>query len=512
MFAKATSSFVKQIDSNGDLIPVSSLNDSDKLQLLSLVTKKKKGWFWQKPKYRPSSFTLQEILTGDALIKPAVTDSVFLKYEGKFGDKDEASAETQFAHLSFSLEGQDTVELESSFGNLKKQEFDLQQLLKVTEKRTIHLNHPFVQQVCEKRNEILCLVNEKVITSQKCSISEHTQIEEKCGGTMGLKTKILKVSVDDNGSITKDADVVLEIPPCTVIAYSVTELLINQNGHFELCLLSEKCGGFDKALLGKNKGGCASTVCSPLSCVDGAHKCQPSALEMDVPSETSLIILKPAIEEANQQFQSFHELAEEKCQQLFRLYCEFLYHEEVISFLENALDELSSAEQPNLLGLQELDSTQAQRVKELLQMLGYSCPNEEGSLKKDITTPEILTAAFYLVSALAGMSEESLAVLGICCETQILPTLHYLINNVPDDGIVPVDNPNMLPLQEEDNFYIAHRLFALSNICLEVRETAIKVITDDQPGMAPVLLCIVLQGFAILSGIKRNTSDPKTQT
>lgn len=86
------------------------------------------------------------------------------------------------------------------------------------------------------------------------------------------------------------------------------------------------------------------------------------------------------------------------------------------------------------------------------------------------------------------------------------------INNVPDDGIVPVDNPNMLPLQEEDNFYIAHRLFALSNICLEVRETAIKVITDDQPGMAPVLLCIVLQGFAILSGIKRNTSDPKTQT
>lgn len=65
----------------------------------------------------------------------AVTDSVFLKYEGKFGDKDEASAETQFAHLSFSLEGQDTVELESSFGNLKKQEFDLQQLLKVTEKR-----------------------------------------------------------------------------------------------------------------------------------------------------------------------------------------------------------------------------------------------------------------------------------------------------------------------------------------------------------------------------------------
>ncbi|XP_051871866.1 gasdermin Eb [Pristis pectinata] len=512
MFAKATSSFVKQIESSGDLIPVSSLNDSDKLQLLSLVTKKKKGWFWQKPKYCPSSFTLQEILTSDALIKPAVTESAFLKYEGKFGDKMEASAETQFAHLSFSLEGQDAVELESSFGNLKKQELDLQQLLKIVEKSTINLNHPFVQQACEKRNEILCIVNEKVITSQKCSISEHTQIEEKCGGTMGLKTKILKVSVDDDGSVTKDADVVLEIPPRTVIAYSVTELLINQNGHFELCLLSDKCGGFDKVLLDRNKRACASTVCAPLSCVDGAHKSQQSALKMDIPSEASLIVLKPAIEEANQQFQPFLELSEENCQQLFRLYCEFLYHEETVSFLENALDELSAAEQPNLLGLQELDSAQAQKVKELLQILGYSCSNKEGSSTKVIKTPELLIATFYLFSALAGMSEESLAVLGICCETQILPTLHYLINNVSDDGMIPVDDPNLLPLREEDNFYIAHRLFTLSNVCLEVRESTIKVITDIQPGMAPVLLCIVLQGFAILSGIKRNMSNPNMQS
>ncbi|XP_069770259.1 gasdermin Eb [Narcine bancroftii] len=512
MFAKATSSFVKQIESRGDLIPVSSLNDSNKLQLLSLVTRKKKEWFWQKLKYCPSSFTLQEILTSDALIKPAVTESAFLKYEGKFEDRMEASGESNFAHLSFNLEGQNAVELESSFGNLKKQEFDLQQLLKIIEKRTIDLNHPFVQQVYEKKNEILCVVNEKIITSEKCSISEHTQIEEKCGGTLGLKTKILKVSVDDNDEVTKDADVVLEIPPCTVIAYSVSELFINQNGHFELCLLSDKYGGFDKTLLDRNKRACARTVSSPLCCVDGAHKSHQSALEMDIPSETSLIILKPAIEEADQQLKPFLELSEENSQQLFGLYCEFLYHEEVISFLENALDELSSAEQPNLLGLQEMDSTQAQKVKELLQILGYSCPSEEGSPKKDITTPELLTTAFYLFSALAGMSEESLAILGICCETQILPSLHYLINNVSDDGMIPFDNPNLQPLKEEDHFYIAHRLLGLSNVCLEVRESAIRVVTDVQPGVAPVLLCIILQGFAILSGIKRNMSNSNMQT
>ncbi|XP_059801095.1 gasdermin Eb [Hypanus sabinus] len=508
MFAKAASSFVKQIESSGELIPVSSLNDSDKLQLLSLVTKKKAGWFWQKPKYHPSSFTLHEILTGNAPIKPVVTESTFLKYEGKFEEKVEASADTKFANLSFDLEGQDAVELKSSFGDLQKQEIDLQQLLKIVEKSTIQLNHPFVQQVCEKRNKILCIVSEKVITLQKCSISEHTQIEEKCGSTMGLKTKILKVSVDDDGAVTKDVGVALEIPARTVIAYTVTELFINHDGHFELCLLSDRHGGFDRALLGRNKGDGANPVFTPLSCVDGAQKSKQSALTMDVPAETSLIVLKPAIEEANQQFQPFRELTEENRQQLFRLCCEFLYHEEVIYFLENTLDELSAAEQPNLSGLQDLDSAQAEKVKELLQILGFSCSNGEGCLTKDIKTPELLAAGFHLFTTLTGMSEETLAVLGICCETQILPSLHYLINNVSDDGVVPVDNPDLLPLKEEENFCIAHRLLALSNVCLEVEESAMKVITDVEPAMAPVLLCIVLQGFAILNGI----SNPTMQT
>ncbi|XP_078395105.1 gasdermin Eb isoform X2 [Cetorhinus maximus] len=503
MFAKATSSFVKQIESSGDLIPVSSLNDSDKLQLLNLVTKRKKGWFWQKPKYYPSSFSLQDILTGDTPIKAAVTESDFLKYEAKFGDNVAAGTGAEIANLSFSLEGQDSVALESSFGNLKKQEFDLHQLLKIAEKRVIHLDHSFVQQTCEKRNEILCVVNEKVITSQKCSISEHLQIEEKCGGTLGLKTKILKVTASDDGTITEDTEVVLEIPPRTVIAYSVTELFINQNGQFELCLLSHKCGGFDKVLLGKNKEAFHSTVCSSLTCVDGANKSQECVVMMDVPSETSLSVLKPAIEEANHQFQPFSELSEEKCQQLFKFYYLRLQFK-FLTMQSGKLDKLSSAEQPNLMGLQELESTQAQKVKDLLHILGYNCPGDDGSSKnEDATRPGLFTAAFCLFSALDGMSEESLAVLGICCEIQILPILLYLINHTPDDGMFPIDNPDLLLLNEEDNFYIAERLFALSNVCLEKKESAIKLVTGKQPGMLPVCLCIVLHGFATLSGIKR---------
>jgi len=41
MFAKATRNFLKEVDAGGNLIAVTNLNDPDKLQLLSLVTKKR---------------------------------------------------------------------------------------------------------------------------------------------------------------------------------------------------------------------------------------------------------------------------------------------------------------------------------------------------------------------------------------------------------------------------------------------------------------------------------------
>lgn len=61
MFERATKQLVQQIDPNGVLIPP-SLNDSKKLKLLAVVLKKPKVWFWQKAKYRPTAFTLNDLL------------------------------------------------------------------------------------------------------------------------------------------------------------------------------------------------------------------------------------------------------------------------------------------------------------------------------------------------------------------------------------------------------------------------------------------------------------------
>lgn len=77
MFAIATKTFVKEVDNRGLLIPVSSLNDN--LELLTVVVKRERSWFWQKPKYLPTDFTLNDLLTGDSPITPGKLIKKILK-------------------------------------------------------------------------------------------------------------------------------------------------------------------------------------------------------------------------------------------------------------------------------------------------------------------------------------------------------------------------------------------------------------------------------------------------
>lgn len=70
MFAKATRKFVDEIDPDGCLIPVSRLNESDNLTVLSLVIKRNAFLFWKQPKYMPTDFCLQDVLHGEDPINP----------------------------------------------------------------------------------------------------------------------------------------------------------------------------------------------------------------------------------------------------------------------------------------------------------------------------------------------------------------------------------------------------------------------------------------------------------
>lgn len=66
-----------------------------------------------------------------------IVESDFAKYMGKFEDIVQGSIETSFGKISLGAGGKGYVENQSSFGNLRKQEIDLQQLMKDVKDRYV---------------------------------------------------------------------------------------------------------------------------------------------------------------------------------------------------------------------------------------------------------------------------------------------------------------------------------------------------------------------------------------
>ncbi|XP_075778299.1 gasdermin-E isoform X1 [Pelodiscus sinensis] len=502
MFAKATKNFVRETDCGGDLIPVSRLNDSDKLQLLSLVTKKKKLWCWQKPKYHFLTVTLNDVLTEDKPIKPVVFESDFVKYEGKFEDFVRGSIETSFGKINLGAGGKGFVESQSSFGNLRKQEADLQQLMKDTRGRTINLNSNLLQQILERKHEVLCILTEKIVTTQKCLVSEHIQTEEKFGSVVGFSTKIIKVSVSENGNVRKDSNVVLEIPAPTTIAYGVIELHIRRDGQFEFCLLHEQEGGFER----ENTEGSSYPYSLPFR--DSSFLYQPDAVDNErrsgdrsiIPSNASLSVLKQDLLLLKVQFQPFVMLPEDKQGTLYKIFCELLHREEMVTALKEVLDSICTGDKPDFTELKELKPAEQQHVTDFLQLVGYSLQNELLSQKDQLLSKELISAAHMLISAVAELSDCTLALLHACCDTHMVSALCCLPNVASADGTLTLRDPALTPLADTGRFHIVQRLFALANINLEMTESSVKAVTMKAPSFSPFILYIALYGFYALGG------------
>uniref|UniRef100_A0A6G1R3T3 Gasdermin E n=1 Tax=Hypotaenidia okinawae TaxID=2861861 RepID=A0A6G1R3T3_9GRUI len=496
MFAKATKNFVKETDSGGDLIPVSHLNASDKLQLLSLVTKRKKFWCWQKPRYHFLTVTLSDVLTEDKPIKPVIVESDFAKYMGKFEDVVQGSIETSFGKINLGAGGKGYVENQSSFGNLRKQEVDLQQLMKDVKDRTINLNSSLLQQVIERKREVLCILREKIITTQKCTISEHIQTEEKVSGVMGCSTKTVKVSVSENGSMLKDSSVILEIPPATTIAYGVIELFVKHSGQFEFCLLDEQQGGFEK----ESTEGSAYSHSALFR--DALFLYQPDAVDNEtysgaknlIASDASLSVLKQDLSRLKTQFQPFVKLPEDKQRALYKTLCELLLHQEMVAALEDVLEDICTGDKPDL---KELKPAQQGDLTDFLQLLGYSLWSEQKYQPQD---EELFSAAHLLIGALSELSDYTLVLLRACCDLQVVPALCCLPHVASADGTVALSSPLVAALTDRGRFDVVQRLFASSNIDVEMAESSVKARTVKGPGFFPLVLYVALYGFHALAG------------
>ncbi|KYO26816.1 non-syndromic hearing impairment protein 5 [Alligator mississippiensis] len=469
-----------------------------KLQLLSLVTKRKKFWCWQKPNYHFLTVTLSDVLAEDKPIKPVIVESDFVKYEGKFEDCVRGNLEASFGKIKLGAGGKGLVESQSSFGNLRKQEVDLQQLMNDVKGRTMNLNNTLLKQVLERKHEVLCILTEKIVTTKKCLITEHIQTEEKIGGIAGFSTKVVKVSVSENGNMMKDSNVVLEIPAPTAIAYGITELYIKHDGQFEFCLLNGQQGGFQR----ENIAG--SSYPHSVLFRDTSFFYQPDAVdsarhsgdENTIPSDASLSVLKQGISVLKTQFQPFVKLSDDKQGALYKTLYEILYHDELVTVLEDMVNNIRMGDKPKLMELKELKPAQQQDVADFLQLVGYSLQN--GLLLQE--EQRLFSAAHLLISAVAELPDDTLALLGACCDLQVVSALCCLPNVVSADGTLPLTDPTMATFSDTGRFHIVQRLFTSSNINLKMTESTVKAVTMKEPRFFPFILYIALYGFYALGG------------
>uniref|UniRef100_A0A8D1SSZ9 Gasdermin E n=1 Tax=Sus scrofa TaxID=9823 RepID=A0A8D1SSZ9_PIG len=466
MFAKATKNFLREVDTGGNLTAVSNLNDSDKLQLLSLVTKKRRFWCWQKPKYQFLSVTLGDVLTEDQILSPVVVESDFVKYEGRFENHTRGALKTALGKAKLTLGGKGFVESQSSFGTLRKQEVDLQQLIRDAQGRTIDLKNPVLQQVLERKNEVLCVLTQKIVTTQQCVISEHVQME-KCG-VVGIQLKTVQVSVMDRGNISKGSNVVLEIPAPTTLAYGVIELYLRVDGQF-VPLLELGFWDMTDALQG------ASVVDEPLG------------------------VLKQVTWLLKRNVHPFAELPEQQQTALNDVLQEVLFDEETLVVLEQVCDSVASSRLlPPLAGLGELKPSQQQQLMAFLQLAGCSVQGGVPDPEDVVSNRKLFSTAYLLVSALAEMPDNAAVLLGTCCKLQIIPTLCHLLYALSDEGMSDLEDPMLAPLKDAETLEIVQHLFALADINLEMLQSSVQATASKDPAVLPLILYISLNGLCAL--------------
>ncbi|CAB1333896.1 unnamed protein product [Coregonus sp. 'balchen'] len=239
MFSKATKAFVKDTDHDGRLIPVSSLNDTDKLNLRSLIVKTRPRCFWQEPKNQSPGFTLSDVLKprepGDSPLSPTVKECDFVDYTGTFGDKKEMNADgnvqAKVAGFKLTVGGKLFTKQKLSLGSLNKEKVDVKELYNYSKDRVLDMSHPVIKQTRVNPRAVLGVLTERIMTSLPCPVT--TKVRKR--GNASMK---------QSGSTQTDSDVSLVIPANTVMAYSLIDLYVKCNGQFELCLI-HKNGGFE---------------------------------------------------------------------------------------------------------------------------------------------------------------------------------------------------------------------------------------------------------------------------
>lgn len=442
---------MEEVDPRGSLIPVSSLNDT--VTVLTVVIKKKRRWIWAKSKYSPTDFTLNDILAGDTPIEPVITEIDFLKYSSTLGDKIQAKVDASFIKQNVSVEGKDTSKLQSLFGSLKKEELDVQKLLKASKERVLDMSHCLVEQTMLNHKQVFGIVKERIVTTQPCSVIEEVQKEGQCGGGLALcGPTAKKVSLKENTSLGKDSNVTMEIPPHATLAYALIELEVKHDGHFKLCLTSGTNGGFEE--------------------VDGHELLGVSTAPAQFSENTDFT---RALEQLKGDFETLETLPPQTKSSLWQKISNIIDDRAALASLENALDHMCV----NVSAVsEEANNEQTQAVLDLAAQSGDA----------------VIKALHLTLSAVEALPDATLVLLKTCCSPMLLPDLKLLGQSVVGGGELPLSTVTQATLTEEV-YQRVQRLFSSCKVSLIKDGDTLRTETHQEARSLPLILCVAVSGL-----------------
>lgn len=272
-----------------------------------------------------------------------------------------------------------------------------------------------------------------------------------------------RVSLKENGSLSKDSNVTMEIPIHTTLAYALLELEIKHDGRYELCLMSDTTGRFE--VDGPSKRGLLGIVGAPDS--EKSHLAQE-------------------LEQLRDHFQLLSALSTRSS--LLQQITEVMADRGAVSLLQDVLEQMCFEKKP---AVSDVTATESQKhnIQAILDLFEQS---------GQVAFKSVLSAFHLITSAMDEMTNDILSLLGTCCSLTVLPALELLVQCVSGTGELSLSSAGFAALTE-DVYEETERLFASSNVSLKRDGNTVTADIRHTPGNLPLVLCIAVRGLASLA-------------
>lgn len=431
VFSAVTKQFSRSMGHNS-LIPVQSVDESQDVDLLTVVVKRTKRQFlyWHNASFDPYKIQLEELLVNDdnKLGNLDIHESHFVNYnrESSFSLSGKIGVQIMKEMMDVNLTASDTVTIKANLGDIIKQEINKVKILQCLRDRKVDIKHNFLNELREDESLSLCTVCAKFSLADNADISR--KIEK--GIEAGAKVKVSEsATVDASGKLETGKQKQFGLYKGTVVAYKVAELNIDvTTGSIEPVLFRGGFGGFfTKISLKQNPRRALDTV-------DGA-------LRRREPIDYIKGMLNPVTELSPSLRGSFRS-------RVLKLMSCFSDMEMMVAILEY--------ENGNLPPLGDKFTCEQDVWHSLLEMAGVFDQQDktQDRTKKD----SFKTALLHILDSLLEMTERQVDLLQLCKEETaeaLLALCKRVLNGQP---LVELDEPMALIKTDQIGKDIVHEM------------------------------------------------------